>query len=473
MRNKRKPFFYTEKKRKSSALGFLLVFIIVLFIWAGVVPTARQLLFPPLYPIIPYLKSWIIRPIQPNARDFLNQPIYEVPELPDAEVIFAENLEALQSALNDGNTDEGGETGSAALSAREFLPTVTPTVGMNWVYVDPPQNEESGGSDPAAGDEPIGKTRLLTLPTFERADVLNDGPTALATILRAFGHTTNQYAIQLRLRPGYTAPGSSLEELAAYVAPNHPELTALRRLNGTADQIAALLDLELPILIPTLAHGRLPAYRDDDFLTRRCAVIFGKDDPSDTFSLRDPTIGDRHGVPAAELMESWYPFGREYLVVFPNERLAEVESALGEDADEQRNRERAVEKGERDVANLPMNVYARLNLVNALGETARYRDAAEAFRAAANLRLPLRLTEFVPSLYKIFFNVGVADELTAWCDFGLKLNRLDVNALIWKGWGSVLRNDNAEAEALFARALAVMPEHDAARYAVQYLAEYR
>lgn len=470
MRNKRKPFFYKEKKRNSGAPGFILIFILVLFIWAGVVPTARQLLFPPLYPIVPFLKSQIFRPIQPNSRDFLYQTIYEVPELPDAEVIFAENLEALQSALDDDDAGHRDEAGNAALNAREFLPTMTPTAGINWVYVNPTQSADMGAN---ADSEAIGKTRLLTLPTFERADVLNDGPAALATLIRTFGHTTNQYAIQFSLRAGYTAPNPNLDELAAYVAPNHPELTALHRYNGTAEQLAALLDLELPILIPTLDRDWLPSYRDDDFLIRRYVVVFGKDDPSDSFSLRNPTQGDRHAVPTAELMEAWYPFGREYLVVFPSGRLDEIEALLGEDAEERRNRERAIEKAERDVANLPMNVYARLNFVNALGESGRYRDAVEAFHAAANLRLPLRLSDFVPSLYKIFFNIGAADELIAWCDYALKLNSTDVNALLWKGWGYVLRNENAEAEVLFARALRSQPENESARYAVQYLAEYR
>lgn len=472
MRNKRKPFFYTEKKRNSGAAGFILVFILVLFIWAGVVPSARQLLFPPLYPIVPLLKSLVFRPVQPNSHDFLSQTIYEVPELPDAEVIFAENLEALQSALIGENADEGGDEGNAARNAREFLPTMTPTMGMNWVYVNTPQNG-AGSTGANADAEIFGKTRLLTLPTFERADVLNDGATALATVIRSFGHTTNQYAVQRLLRAGYTAPNPDLEALAAYVTPHHPDLTALRRLNGTEEQLAVLLDLELPILIPTLSHDWLPSYLDDDFLIRRYVVVFGKDDLSDTFSLRDPSKGDRHGIPTSELMESWYPFGREYLVVVPTDRLSEVESALGEDADERRNRERAIEKAERDVANLPMNVYARLNLVSALSENERYRDAVEAFHAAANLRLPMRLNDFVPPLYKIFFNMGAADELIAWCDYGLKLNSADVSALLWKGWGYLLRNENAEAEAFFTRALQSQPENESARYAVQYLAEYR
>ena len=133
MRNKRKPFFYKEEKRRSSAIGTILIFILVAFIWVALVPTARQIFFPPLYPVYAYIRGVILRPRRPQAREFLNQPIYEVPELPDAEVIFADSLEALQSVLAD-EADAGESDGTSGLNGAE--PTATPTAGINWVFVD-------------------------------------------------------------------------------------------------------------------------------------------------------------------------------------------------------------------------------------------------------------------------------------------------------------------------------------------------
>ena len=106
MRNKRKPFFYKEEKRRGGAIGIVLIGIAVFFIWASAVPTVRQLIFPPLYPLLTYVKSWIIPAIPPVSKEFLGQTIYEVPDLPPAEVIFAESLEELQSAQEAQAEDE-------------------------------------------------------------------------------------------------------------------------------------------------------------------------------------------------------------------------------------------------------------------------------------------------------------------------------------------------------------------------------
>ena len=280
MRNKRKPFFYKEEKKRGGAIGIVLIVIAVFFIWASTVPIVRQLIFPPLYPLLTYVKSWVIPVAPPISKDFLSQTIYEVPDLPPAEVIFAESLEELQSAQeaqaeNEAFGSHTDEDGSAAISALDSLPTTTPTAAIQWVFVKP-TSDPSDAVASAGGDRDL-SAAYLTLPTVERADLFNDGPTALSAVLRYLGHTTNQYAIQRSLRPRYAEPPVSLDELVAYAAENHPELTAIRRVNGTVDQLAALLEAEIPVVVPILFEAPFPARRGDDRLTRRFAVLYGYD----------------------------------------------------------------------------------------------------------------------------------------------------------------------------------------------------
>lgn len=476
MRNKRKPFFYKEEKRRGGAIGIVLIGIAVFFIWASAVPTVRQLIFPPLYPLLTYVKSWIIPAIPPVSKEFLGQTIYEVPDLPPAEVIFAESLEELQSAQEAQAEDEAflnlaDNDVSAAASASKLLPTMTPTAALQWVFVKPTSNP-SGTASIADGGSDLPAT-YLTLPTVERADLFNDGPTALSTVLRFLGHTTNQYAIQRSLRPGYAEPPVSLDELVAYAAENHPELTAIRRMNGTEDQLAALLEAGLPVIVPILREASFPAWRGDDRLTRRFTVLYGYDAAAGTVALRDGSGADRTNVPIAEFMEKWYVFSREYAVLFPSEKTDAIASALGEDWESERNLERAIEKFRTDVANLPKNIYTQLNLMRAIEEKGDDREAAVVFRAAANFPLPQRITEFVPSFYKILFNAGFAEELIAWTEYGLKLNTEDVRALIWKGWGALLKNDTETAKSLFEKALDHAPGNKDVLYALKYVTDYR
>lgn len=476
MRNKRKPFFYKEEKKRGGAIGIVLIVIAVFFIWASAVPIVRQLIFPPLYPLLTYVKSWVIPVVPPISKDFLSQTIYEVPDLPPAEVIFAESLEELQSAQEAQAEGEAfgshtDEDGSAAISALDSLPTTTPTAAIQWVFVKP-TSDPSDAAASAGGDRDL-PAAYLTLPTVERADLFNDGPTALSAVLRYLGHTTNQYAIQRSLRPRYAEPPVSLDELVAYAAGNHPELTAIRRVNGTVDQLAALLEAEIPVVVPILFEAPFPARRGDDRLTRRFAVLYGYDAAAGTVAVRDGSGADRTNVPIAEFMENWYAFGREYAALFPGEKTGAVAAALGEDWEPERNLERAIEKFRTDVANLPKNIYAQLNLMQAIAEKGDDREAAVVFRAAANLPLPQRLAEFVPSFYEILFSAGFAEELIAWADYGLKLNTEDVRALIWKGWGFLLKNDTETAKSLFEKAFKRAPGNEDVRYALKYVTDYR
>lgn len=467
MRNKRKPFFYKEEKRRSSAIGTILIFILVAFIWVALVPTARQIFFPPLYPVYAYIRGVILRPRRPQAREFLNQPIYEVPELPDAEVIFADSLEALQSVLAD-EADAGESDGTSGLNGAE--PTATPTAGINWVFVD-----RKNDAPPIETEFPViqDQARLLTLPTFERADLMNDGPAALSTVLRFLGHTTNQYAIQAKLRPGYLSAPVGIPDLAAYVAGNHPELATLSRLNGGSDQLSAILAAGLPIIVPFSSTAAFPAFPDDDRRARRFAVVFGTDDAAGTIAFRDHSQADRLDFPAEDFMRDWYAFGREYLVVYRDDQSEALMAALGEDRDERRNLERSLDKFQTDAANIPQNVFTWLNLARANAAAGRYREALANFRAASNLDLPDRADAFYPFLYDVLFHSGCADELIAWADYGLKLNPRSLPILLWKGWGYVLRGENRAAEEFFERAARLAPEDQDVRYALKYISEFR
>lgn len=466
MRNKRKPFFYKEEKRRGGAIGAILTFFLVAFFWVSLVPTARQIIFPAIYPYYAYLQGSILRPRQPQPRQFLNQTIYEVPERPSTEVIFADSLEALQSVLADENGDASDEaTGNSAP-----VVTATPTVGINWVFVDQKDDEPVIEAELAVNEN---QSRILTLPTFERADLLNDGPTALSTVLRFLGHTTNQYAIQAKLRPGYLTEPVGILALAEYVAESHPELSTLYRLNGRADQLSAILDAGIPIIVPISEAAGFSEFPEDDRLTRRFCVIFGTDDAAGTVAIRDHVRADRTEFPSENFMRDWYAFGREYLVVYRNDQADALTAALGEDRDERRNLENAIDKFQTDAVNVPYNVFAWLNLARANAAAERYRDALANFRSASNLALPARIDAFYPFLYEVLFENGCADELIAWADYGLKLNRQSLQALLWKGWGNVLRDEDQAAFEIFERAARLAPDHEDVRYALKYLADYR
>lgn len=477
MRNPRKPFFYKEKKKKGRAVFGVLIFLAVFIVWAAAIPGVRQIIFPTVVSLGRYLKSFIIPVQHPNALEFLTAPVFIPPDRPDKEVIFAESLTDLQGTLNTGATsNESGVSDTeseedAASRARAMLPTITPTPGITWVYVNPADNPNPDNVNPIIESSNI--VRRLQLPTFERADVGNDGPAALSTVLRFFGYTTHQYAIQAGTRQHYLAPPTLLSDLETYVRNHYPKLATLRRVNGSAETLIALLDMEIPILIRLETDALLPEFRGDDRRVPKTVLVYGNDDATDTFSYRDFTTGDPEPISRDELLARWYPLRREYLAVFPNDRSEEILTALGESEDPKRNLESALEKFRLDVDNLPFDPNSRLNLAGTLASLGQYNEALVNFRNAANLGLPSRLPAILPELYEILYETGNADELIARADYALKLTSADLTARIQKGWGLILKNEDDLALDVFLAAEKDSPNNEDIRYALKYLEEYR
>ncbi len=124
-------------------------------------------------------------------------------------------------------------------------------------------------------------------------------------------------------------------------------------------------------------------------------------------------------VSYAELEEGWKAFNRVYLYLYDPADQARIDDLLGQDADPDRNRERALATSQSEVEGDSGDAYAWFNLGSNLVYFERYGEAAGAFDRAMELGLPWRFTRYQFGPYLALFHQGRFEELYELADYTL------------------------------------------------------
>ncbi len=451
MRNKNRPLFYENKKKTWPYVVFILITIVILIIWGAQVPVIRQTLGRSVLDGISYGKSLILPVSTVNPLNYRIQTYYPTLDLPSKEVIFAENLE-------DINSSE---------PYLEITFTPTPTPGVLWVIEDP---EKSSTNDSATLSEEVNDR--LEMPIFEMADYLNDGPASLSTFLRFYEKPESQYLVSEKIKPDYFDPNVSLNEMLSYSEQKYPDLSGIIRKNGNIQILASLIDSHFPVLIRLQYQRQQSAWKGDDLWDARYVVISGIDSKNKIVYFSDPLKGNEQTLSFDRLMEDWYPFRREYLVIYPVDREESLALLLNSDWDEEENSKRALEKFQTDVTMVPDNQFAWFNAAALLIENNHNEEAWDSFRTALQVGIPQRYLLYDFSLYDAAFKNGLAEELRDRTAAMLKINNHSEENWLWNGWAYTLLQDKNQAEKCFRKVLDINPNNSDGQYAMEYLKQY-
>ena len=145
----------------------------------------------------------------------------------------------------------------------------------------------------------------------------NCGPAAIAEVLRYYGITKSQQALQGILRPG-DPTGMTTDVIAPYAA--SLGLRALVRPHGSDAEVKSLVRAGLPPIVEqtvSAADGQLH-YR----------AIEGFDDRLGQFIAADTLLGPRHALSYAEFDRIWATTNREIVVLYPPAKQATLRAAL-------------------------------------------------------------------------------------------------------------------------------------------------
>lgn len=240
----------------------------------------------------------------------------------------------------------------------------------------------------------------------------NCAPTTLSMALSYWGWPGSQYETREYLRPGYEVDDKNVNafEIVDYVE-KYTQYDALWRVGGNLPLLKHLVAAGFPVLIE---KGLDPS--DDAWLGHYQAVS-GYDDARSQFLVYDSYEGppEAYGVAYDFVGQFWRHFNFTYVVVFPPERAAEVQSILGAQSDPQVNFQYAAELALQETATLTgrEQFFAWFNRGTNLVYLQDYAGAAQAYDMAFSLyaalpqeERPWRLLWYQDGPYAAYYHTG-------------------------------------------------------------------
>lgn len=245
--------------------------------------------------------SWRVDNLQVQVRRFFNPP---------EEVIFVPQ-EQVDAIVHGTLTAMAAQTAQVIITETPSpvpLPSVTPTL--------------------------IPDRAALSGIRHEYQQFNNCAPANLSMVLSYWGWTGSQYETREYLRPSYAIEDKNVNafEIVDYVEKN-TAYDALWRVGGDLTMLKRLVAAGFPVLIE---KGLDPS---DDAWLGHYQTISGYDDARGQFFVYDSYEGppEAYGVDYNFIGQFWRHFNFAYVVVFPPERAAEVQSILGPQSDPQFN----------------------------------------------------------------------------------------------------------------------------------------
>jgi len=146
-----------------------------------------------------------------------------------------------------------------------------------------------------------------------------------------------------------------------------------------------------------------------------------------------------------------------------------VRGILGENWDENRNRELALEVSKKETEDTPRSAYAWFNYGSNLVYFGRYAEAAQAYDEARKHNLPQRMLRYQFGPFFAYFNTNRTEDLKELAEYALKITPNSEEALLWRGWAFYRLGDKVNAETDFLAALEAHPGYFDAEYALNFV----
>jgi hypothetical protein len=314
----------------------------------------------------------------------------------------------------------------------------------------------------------------LPAPRWEKQDWNNCGPATLALALRFYGWEGDQFTISDLLKPDRGDKNVNVEELVYYVRTRAGWLQADFRVGGTIERLQALLAAGFPVIVE---KGFILEENDaGGGWAGHYLLLTGYDRAREVFIAQDtnPISGgaDRE-IRHAELEQGWRAFNRVYLLIYRPQAQATLDQILGEDADLDANRERALEQATSEIEADPQDAFAWFNRGSNLVYFERYGEAAQAFDNALTLGLPWRFTRYQFGPYIAYFHQGRYQDLIDLADATLYRTYKAEESLLWRGWAKYRLGDVYGAIGDFREALEYNPNYLDAQYALEFVGATR
>jgi hypothetical protein len=272
----------------------------------------------------------------------------------------------------------------------------------------------------------------------------NCGPATLATDLNFWGWKGTQANTAAVLKPDPRDYNVSPDEMAAFA--KSVGLNTLIRVAGTAEQIKYFISIGIPVIVEKSTF-----LADDDPTGGGWAghytVVTGYSDLKSVFTTQDSLEGPNLLVSYKGFFTQWRSFNYLYLLIYPPAREAEVQRALGDDANAQTNFKRAALQAQQEInTETGQNqAFAWFDLgtnLNALGD---YANAATAFDQARRGGLPWRMLWYQFGPYEAYYHTGRYQDVIDLAKETLAARDNLEESYYWRGMARLALGDKAGA----------------------------
>jgi tetratricopeptide (TPR) repeat protein len=316
---------------------------------------------------------------------------------------------------------------------------------------------------------PLPQSINLGSPAWEKQTPNNCGPATLSLYLKTHNWDGNQTDISDLLKPQTGDRNVNVEELVYYVRTRAGWLNAEYRVGGDMELLKSFLAAGLPIMIEEGFYFEEPYWPNDDLWAGHYLLLTGYDDATQTFIVQDTFLGPDRLIPYQAVAENWQAFNYVYILIYRPDQAELVQSLLGEDWDEEINREKALRLAESETVLQPNDAFAWFNLGNNLVYFERYNEAAQAFDTARQIGLPQRMLRYQFGPFFAYFFSGRNDDLLTLTEYALQRTPNSEESLLWRGWGRYRAGETSKAIDDFNAALEENPFYEDAKYALEYV----
>jgi hypothetical protein len=301
-----------------------------------------------------------------------------------------------------------------------YTPTVTPLATSGPTLA--PTTSPTATIEPT----PLPEAVKLTGTRHEYQKWNNCGPANLSMALSYWGWDGDQRPIADWVKPNPRDKNVMPYELASFVDEG-TSLNAIVRAGGNLDMIKRFLAAGFPVMVEKGFEGA-----GFDGWMGHYEVVTGYDDTRQQVTAQDSYIMPDLPVSYADLESYWRHFNYSFIILFPDEREAEVLALLGPLADETQSYEFAAEIASTEIYQLSDRdlFFAWFNRGTNLMRLLDYGGAAlaydEAFKIDAQLaihdpdRRPWRMMWYQTGPYFAYYYTGRYYDVIALADFTIE-----------------------------------------------------
>jgi hypothetical protein len=298
---------------------------------------------------------------------------------------------------DEANEDDTGNPGNpepqptpTRVVDSEPDPTATPEpegsddTGENGDGEAEPTPTTEPAPEPEPQPEPMNIPDAAYLPNMTQIyQTWNNCSAASACMLLShYGVHRDQEEVRPFFRPNEDIKHGKSSRIVEYF--NQQGFRALVMHGGDVETLQAFLANDIPVIVQQwleLEGDPIGHYR----------VVRGYDHNAGVFRVNDSMYGADVRYSYAEFNRMWKGFSYRYIPVYPAEKEEIVQRILGDELKLEVNRQRALERYQREVEQNPNDAELWFSLGTNLFELGRYQEAVEAYERAASIGLPPKM----------------------------------------------------------------------------------